>query len=388
MKNKLLQILSYVLVAFLASLVTFLICAKPNFQGNWAKLDEISYYIDKQYIGEADEKAMLDAAAAALVKGTGDRWSYYVPAEEVQAYNENMANAYVGVGITIQQREDGTGLDIIQVTQGGPAQEAGLLPGDILHAVEGKLVSDLGMDGAKEIIRGTAGTQVKLTVLREGQELSFSVTRRSIAAVVATGQLLEGNVGLVKIVNFNEGCTTQTVAVIQDLRKQGATSFIFDVRFNPGGYRHELVALLDYLLPEGILFRSEDYSGRTQVDKSGASSLGLPMVVLVNGESYSAAEFFAAALREYEAATVVGTQTCGKGYSQIYIPLSDGSGLNLSTAKYFTPKGVSLAEVGGLTPDTVVEVDDATFANIYYGLLKPEDDPQIQAALKQLTDKQ
>ncbi len=383
MKKKILTLLSYVLVACIASVVTFALFARPRFQGNWAKLDEISYMIDEYFVGQSSsQEQRVEAAAAALVNATGDRWSYYVSASEMQAYNENLNNAYVGIGVTIVDVEEG--FQVEKVTANGPAQRAGILPGDIICAVAGKRIADVGLETGKEMIRGEEGSKVVITVLREGQELTFTVMRQTIEVVVATGTLLEGNVGLVKIVNFNTGCAEKTIAVIEGLRAQGAESLIFDVRFNPGGYRHELVDLLDYLLPEGILFRSETYSGETQVDKSDARFLDMPMVVLVNGDSYSAAEFFAAALREYEAATVVGTQTCGKGYSQQAIPLSDGSALNLSTAKYFTPKGVSLAEVGGLVPDSVVEVDDVTYAAIYYETLDPMEDPQILEALEQL----
>ena len=153
------------------------------------------------------------------------------------------------------------------------------------------------------------------------------------------------------------------------------------MRNNPGGYKHELVRILDYLLPAGPLFRSEDYRGKVDVDESDAACLELPMAVLVNGDSYSAAEFFAAALSEYDAAIVVGEKTTGKGYFQSSFTLEDGSALNLSIGKYTTPNGVSLANVG-LTPDVTVEVDEETSFLIYAGTLDPAEDPQIQAAIE------
>jgi len=168
---------------------------------------------------------------------------------------------------------------------------------------------------------------------------------------------------------------------------QGATSLIFDVRYNPGGYAHEMVALLDYLLPEGDLFITEDYQGNRDVDTSDAKCLEMPMVVLVNGDSFSAAEFFACALRDYEWATVIGEKTVGKGYFQQSYMLSDGSAVSLSVGKYYTRSGINLAEAGGLTPDRVVEVDDETYTQIYYGNVEPKDDPQIQAAIKVLKTK-
>ena len=158
---------------------------------------------------------------------------------------------------------------------------------------------------------------------------------------------------------------------------------IFDIRFNHGGYKDEMVALLDYLLPEGPLFHSEDYRGHVEVDNSDAGYLDIPMAVVVNSYSYSAAELFAAAMMEYEAATIVGQQTYGKGYYQTVFHLDDGSAVNLSIGRYTTPRGVNLTGVG-ITPDIVVEVDDETNVAIYAGVLAPEDDPQIQAAVSAL----
>lgn len=382
--------LSYILVALVACAVTLFLCQGPwksqtqtGSDPNMQKLRELQDMIDEMYIGDADPDAMADAAAAAMVAATGDRWSYYIPAAEMQAYQESMNNAYVGVGITIVVTEDSTGFDIIDVTPGGPAEKAGILPRDVVVGVDGAAVAQLGIDEAKDRIRGEAGTLVKLTVLRKEQELTFEVERRAIKNPVAIAEMLDNNIGLITIKNFNTNCSSETIAAITQLRKQGAKALIFDVRFNPGGYRHELVALLDYLLPEGELFRSEYYTGKQDVDYSDASHLEMPMAVLVNSESYSAAEFFAAALREYEAATVVGQKTTGKGYFQQTMPLSDGSAVALSVGKYYTPKGISLADVG-LTPDVPVEVTDEIFAQLYYGMLEPQEDPQIQAAVAAL----
>ena len=170
--------------------------------------------------------------------------------------------------------------------------------------------------------------------------------------------------------------------------EQGATSLIFDVRYNPGGYVTELVKILDYILPEGDLFRSVNYAGKEKVDVSDADCIeGIPMAVLINGSSYSAAEFFAAALEEYGYAVIVGEPTTGKGYYQQTYELGDGSAVGLSVGKYFTPQGVSLAEAGGLIPDVVVEVDDETAQGIYAGTLDPAQDPQIEAAIEAMNGK-
>ena len=304
-------------------------------------------------------------------------------AEEYKAYQDTMSNSYVGVGITVQIRQDGQGIDILEVLSGSPAEKAGLKPGDRIIAVDDTSLTDGNAQEGSELIRGEEGTTVSLTVVRGEEQKTFTVERKRFQSIVATGEMLGNNIGLVTIENFDARCAEETIAAIESLKNQGATSLIFDVRNNPGGYKDELVEVLDYLLPEGEIFRTEDYRGEVETEQSDAACLDMPMAVLVNLNSYSAAEFFAAALDDYDAAVVVGEKTYGKGYFQTAIPLSDGSAVNLSIGKYFTPKGQSLAGVG-LTPEVEVIVDEETAASIYYGLLEPDEDPQIQAAVDAL----
>lgn len=379
MKDKLLRFLSYVVVAMLATAITLQMTMKTG----TGKLDRLENLIQERYIGEADGEAMEDAAAAAMVKATGDRWSYYIPASQYEAHKEQSENAYVGIGITIQQAEDGSGFLIVMVNQNGPAQEAGVQVNDLLIAVEDQDVREMTADQVRELIRGEAGTKVSLTVMRQGEHQTLAVERRRIESAVATGQMLTDGIGLVKISNFDERCASESIAAIQKLQQEGAKKIIFDVRNNPGGYAEELVKLLDYLLPEGDLFRSVSYDGTEKVDTSDADCLDMPMAVLINGSSYSAAEFFAAALQEYQAATIVGEPTVGKGVYQTTISLGDGSAVALSTGKYFTPKGNSLTDVG-VIPDVRVDVDEETAEKIYYGTLSYADDLQIQAAIQVL----
>lgn len=379
------KFLTYALTALLSCAVTlsavFFYVRNDN---EYSKLDQLQQIIDYYFVNDPNKGALEDAAADAMVQALGDRWSYYMTAEEYANYIQTMANAYVGIGATVQANAEGLGIDIIQVTKGGPAEEVGILAGDVIVSVNGQDVAGMDVNAVSAMVKGKEGTQVTITILRGQDTVDFTVTRRAIQTEVATGSMLAGNVGLVRIVNFDSRCFDETKAVIEELLNQGAESLIFDVRFNPGGYKSELVKILDYLLPEGEIFRSENYNGSVSVDKSDASCLEIPMAVLVNGDSYSAAEFFAAALGEYDWAVTVGTQTCGKGYFQNCFQLADGSAVNISTGKYYTPKGVSLAEVGGLVPDVVVEVEDDVLAGIYYGTLDPMEDPQILAALEAL----
>ena len=378
--KKLMKFMSYVLVAALASAVTFAAANVPR-EDN-AKLDELRALVDEKFIGEIDWAAAEDSAAAGMVAGLGDRWSYYMSAERYDSYLEQMNNAYVGVGITVTEREDGY-IDVVEVVKGGPAERAGIEAGDILTHADGIDLATLTMDESTGIIKGEEGTTVHLTIRRGEITWEMDVKREFFEVTVASGQMLTEDIGMVTIENFDGRCADETIDAIESLMDQGAKKLIFDVRNNPGGYKRELCAVLDYLLPEGPLFRSEYYDGTEQVDESDADCLDIPMAVLVNSESISAAEFFAAALDEYEAATLVGTQTIGKGYFQQTYRLSDGSAVGLSVGKYTTPNGVSLTDVG-ITPDVVVEVSEELFWQIYYGNVDWTGDPQVLAAVEVL----
>ena len=384
--KKLSQILSYVLVAALATVVTLTLTwpAETVVTPRQSKLDQLQALIEQCFIGEVDSTAIEDAAADAMVSALGDRWSYYIPAAQYGSYKEQMANAYVGIGITIQVKEENQGFVITQVNPNGPAFEAGFLAGDVIVGVEGTDVRGMVMDDVAAMVKGEEGTFVSITVEREGSPVTLSVERRKVLITVATGEMLEGNIGYVRITNFDSRCAEETIAIIDELLAEGAEALIFDVRNNPGGYARELVKVLDHLLPECEVFRTVDYAGTEDVDYSDENCIDpIPMAVLVNSESYSAAEFFAAALRDYEMAVIVGEKTCGKGYFQYTYPLNDGSAVGLSVGKYFTPKGENLAGIG-LTPDYPVEVDEDTFMKIYAEMLDPMEDPQILKALEVL----
>lgn len=372
-------VLSYVLVAALAVTGTLWVTSAIRQD---SKLDQLENLIEERFAEDTDRTAMEDAAADAMVRSLGDRWSYYIPAADYDAHMEQMNNAYVGIGITIV-KEENAGLRIRQVEPEGPAREAGLLPGDLITAIDGNDTADMTTTDARNLVRGEAGTTVVLTVLREEETLDFTVTRRKIETQVASGQMLVGNIGLVTIANFDARCAKETIAAVEDLMTQGAEGLIFDVRFNPGGYADEMVKVLDYLLPEGDLFRTVNYAGKEKVDRSDGDCIDLPMAVLISADSYSAAEFFAATLREYDAAITVGEKTVGKGYYQNTFLLSDGSAVGLSTGKFFTSQGNNLEGVG-IVPDVEVAVDQETAAAIYSGTLTPEEDPQLQAALEAL----
>ena len=349
------------------------------------KLQELigDYFIDDYDLAEL-EAAAADGAAAYMVEATGDRWSYYISADDMQAYTEQMNNAYVGIGVTILETEGG--VEIVSVTEGSPAEEAGIQVGDICTAVEGQATADLGIEGTKAVVRGEEGTFVSMTFRRGTEILDLSVERRSIVTPVAEWEMLENNIALIAIYNFDYHCAEQTFACMDEALAQGAEAFLFDVRFNGGGLKDEMVQILDALLPEGDIFRSGDYAGREEVDRSDAECMEIPVAVLVNEDSYSAAEFFAAALQECGVAQVVGVQTSGKGNFQYTLDLGDGSAVALSVGKYFTPSGKSLTDVG-VTPDVVMDLSYDDYTALYYGTLEHVDDEQLQAAWELLSDK-
>lgn len=318
---------------------------------------EIEKIIDDNYIGDADYNELYNAAAAAMVKSIGDKWSYFMNAEEYEAYKLSSSNEYSGIGVSVKVNSSGE-FEVFSVEESSPAANAGIAVGDIITAIDGEDVSDKTLEDVSLLIRSKVNKDFPMTLESGGDTKTVTVACEIIYKNPVSSRLLDGNIGYIKISNFEAGSSENTKKAIEQLLQTGATSFIFDVRNNPGGLLTELVDLLDYILPEGDLFISVDKSGKETVQTSDKVSLKNKMIVIVNGNSYSAAEFFAAALQEYNWATVVGEQTTGKARSQITLELSDGSAVHISTHKYLTPNRVDLAEVGGVTPDIAVAQDD------------------------------
>lgn len=341
---------------------------------------EAMVLINTQFVGEHDIGKAADQAMNTLIESLGDRWSYYMDADGYAAQQESRSNSYVGIGVTVTYPEEG-GMLIQAVTEGGPAEEAGLTAGEKIVAVDGtELTAENQREGAS-LIKGEEGTQVILTVESAGGERrEATVTRKTVEEHPAEGELLVDGTGLVTIKNFNSRCAQETIAAVEELVDQGAERLVFDVRNNGGGYVDELTKLLDYLLPEGDIFRSETKAGVKRVVTSDADCVDLPMAVLVNGNTYSAAELFAAELQEMDWGVIVGEPTFGKGFSQQTFPLLNGGAINISTARYYTGGGVCLIGTG-LTLDQKVTLTEEQSAALAAGALAPEDDPQLQAAL-------
>ena len=383
MKKKVLIVLSYVLVAALACGATlFFVSASTDYN----KLEDLENLILTSFAGDADKTKIEDAAADAMVNAMGDRWSYDIPAAVLPSFLENSENAYVGIGVTVQATDDNSGLMVIAVQPGGPAEEAGVQVGDVIIQVDGESAQDRTVSEISAMIKGEEGTVVSITVLRSGEGITMSMTRKRMETTVASSKLLNEHVGLVTIQNFDERCADETIAAIKALLNQGADMLLFDVRNNPGGYVDELTKVLDYLLPEGDLIRTVGTDGSDETVTSDASCVKVPMAVLINENTYSAAELFAADLSEYGAAKLFGQQTSGKGFYQYVFQFADGSAAGISVGRYYTGHGASLEGIG-LTPDETVKLDDESEALFYNGMLEPENDAQLQAALSYLMDK-
>ena len=339
--------------------------------------------VNTRFVGEYEKEKVLDSAMSGMISGLGDRWSYYLSPERYQAEQERRANSYVGIGVTVDYSSE-EGLTIQAVTEGGPAQEAGLTPGEIITAVDGQSIAGDKRYEATELIQGKENTAVILTLLgTDGESREAEVTRRSIETDPVAYEMLENGTGYIRVENFFRRSADQVKAAVEDLQSQGAKALVFDMRDNGGGYLDELIPMLDSLLPEGPIFRTRSRSGTEKIEESDAECVGLPMAVLVNGDTYSAAEIFAAELQEWGAAVVVGTPTSGKGYSQQLYPLFNGGAVGISTAEYFTGEGKSLVGTG-LTLDREYHLSQTDEARRQAGGLPLEEDGQLQAALELL----
>lgn len=350
----------------------------------YSKLKTVADIVEKHFVAEYDEKDAIETALAGYVAGLGDVWSAYYTAEQTASIEEDESNQYVGIGVTYSLSAENA-YEITAVSAGGPADQAGILPGDRLVSAAGVDVSTLSSsDDLASLVKGEIGTVVTIVVERDGQQLSFEITRNLIVTYSVTSRMLENNVGYIAIADFDSKVDDEFHTHLDALVEQGAKGFVLDVRNNPGGYLNVMVDMLDLLLPSGIVITTVDKAGNEMPLTSDNYMLDMPLVVLTNEYSVSAAEFFAAALQEYDVATVIGTKTSGKGYSQQTFKLNDGSSVHISTTRYYTPKGKSLAETG-VTPDVLVELSMEDLSNLLSGKLADKDDEQLQSALQNIS---
>ena len=323
----------------------------------YSSLQTIDSYIREHYYGDIDEELLSDGILKGYVSGLGDPYSRYLTAEEYQNELSEKSGALVGLGLTLTEDESGY-IRIVDIMDESPVLESGLSAGDIITFVDGNDVLLEGFEASMEALKGQEGTDITITVRRDGIDKDYRFTRRSLEIHTVEGEMLNDYVGYIKISSFKENTPQQFKDVLERLNSNGAKAFVFDVRDNGGGLVTALEECIDPLLPEGVVATAEYKDGHSEtLVYSDESELTLPMAVIVNENTASAAELFAAALRDFEKAQLVGVQTYGKGVMQVTSEFSDGGAVVLTVAEYKTSKSECYNEVG-LVPEYITENDD------------------------------
>lgn len=323
------------------------------------KLDFLKEVIDLKYLEKTDEKTLEENIYKGLLQGLNDPYSVYYTKDEYDALKEETSGSYCGIGALVSQNADTGVITAINVFKGSPAEKAGMKNGDIIFKVEDKEVTGEDLNNVVAKMKGEKDTKVKINVYRtsEKEYIDLEVTRDKVDVPTVEHKMLDKSkgIGYIQITQFEEVTYDQFKEALDDLKKRGMKSVIFDLRNNPGGLYDTVCEMLDDLLPEGTLVYTKDKDGNKQEKKSDANFLDMPMVVLQNENSASASEIFAGAIQDFGAGKIVGTQSFGKGIVQSIIPLSDGSAVKLTVEKYYTPKGVNI-HGKGITPDVKVEM--------------------------------
>lgn len=349
---------------------------------------EIKDVVEEQYIDEVSRQTLGDYAAAAMVSGLADKWSYYMSADEYKTYQLNSANEYSGIGMSIMKQDDGS-FQVVSVNADSPAGLAGLGAGDVITAVDGEDITSMSLDEARKLIRSKMNGKFTLGL---GRKNSIEVDCSSVYQSAVNYRLEKTEAGYVQILNFEAGSGDDAIAAVEDLLNQGAVALCIDLRGNPGGLDTECAKFLDYLLPNGTLFTETDKQGNEKVTTSDGMCIQLPMCVLVNAETFGEAEVCAAVLQEYQWATVLGEATTGKTRTQETIPLEDGSALRLSTGTYLTGNRTDISAKGGVVPDLILYNSDASATGTTDGTVgestgvgASSNDEQLMQALKLLS---
>lgn len=334
------------------------------------KLNAIDSVLESFYFGDVDDETAKDNIYKAYLSSYGDKYTMYYTADEYKALKESTNGKFYGIGAVCQLSGEG-GVLLVDVYDNGAGYQAGLRSGDRVVNVDGRDITGMELSSAVALIKGDKGTSVTLEVIRGTERLTFSAVRDAVEAKTVSYTLLDNNIGYLSISQFEEVTTNQFKAAVEDLQSQGMKGLVIDIRNNPGGLLDTVVGMLKYMLPDGLIVYTEDKQGnRKEYKGQDNDEFNLPLAVIVNGNSASASEIFAGAIQDYGKGTIIGTQTYGKGIVQTVKPLTDGSAIKFTIAKYFTPKGQDI-HGKGVTPDMVVEYD--TDADV---------DTQLDAAIK------
>ena len=343
-------------------------------------------YLDKYYVEDFDESLVEEMLYSGMVAGVGDRYTYYMPKENLDQYMENANGNFDGVGIEVYLNQENE-VVISHVMEGQPAEEAGLKEGDVIVGVDGEDMRGKMVSDAAAKIRGKAGTEVTIEVLRKSVDktLEFTMERRVVAVESVKSRMMQGNIGYISISGFKENTYDQFKTALDGLQEQGMKGLVLDIRNNPGGLVKSVYQIGEELLPEGTMVYTLDKKEKRNDLKCDAEYLDIPLVVLVNENSASAAEILSGAVKDTERGVLVGAQTFGKGLVQRLFTLPDGSGLNVTIQKYYTPNGTSIHGVG-VAPDVTVELPEA-YQNTSLGMIPEGQDSQLQKALEVMSEK-
>ncbi len=351
-----------------------------------SKLELLELLIDEYYMNEVTTEELRIGAYKGLLEGLGDPYSCYYTAEEYADLMESSSGTYCGIGAVVQQNAKTMLITIVKPYVDAPAYKAGMLPGDIIYMVDGVDVTGMEIDSVVAMMKGEAGTIVKVTVVRDGETepIELTITRDVIEVETIEYEMLANKIGYILISQFDEVTPKQFKDAIEQLEVDGMKGLIIDVRDNPGGLLTAVVDMLDYVLPKGLIVYTEDkYGNKEEFKGKDNHEVELPIVVMINGNSASAAEIFAAAMQDYEKATLVGTTSFGKGIVQSIIPLTDGTAVKLTVSRYFTPNGVCIHGTG-VIPDVEVDLAEELKQKV---VIEHEEDNQLAEAIKVLKKK-
>jgi len=321
------------------------------------KINELAGYIHLYFYEDVDSEKLADGLYSGLLEGLDDKYSDYYNAQEYQDLQISATQEYYGIGAGLSQDKDTMQVTITHVYEGSPAESSGLLEGDIIVMVEDIEAVSMELSELVTYIRGEEGSSVHLQIYREGESdyLEFDVTRANIDLPTVEYKMLQGNKGYIHITEFGSPTVEQFENALKQLQSQGMEAMILDVRDNPGGMVTSVTKILDDILPEGVVVYTQDkYGSKQEFTSEGDTHLEYPLAVLMNGNSASASEILAGAIRDFDYGTLIGTTTYGKGIVQTIYPLNDGDAVKLTTAKYYTPKGENIHGTG-IAPD--VELD-------------------------------
>lgn len=356
------------------------------------KINAVNTFLEKEYLYDFDNSEMNENAVKAYVESLNEPYTHYYPAPEFLSYIGNIQEGYVGIGVVVGINSDNL-IEVISAVEDGPAFNMGIMPGDILKAVDGVEYDGNGMTEAVNAIRiGKEGTTVDLTILRNDEEISVSIERKTIHSESVKSEMLEKDIGYMRITGFNMPSETDEKSThtefkehIAKLQDGGMKKLIIDLRDNPGGILTEVCDIADDLLPEGVITYIEDKNGERKYYNSDANSIDIPLVVLINGNSASASEVLTGALKDYGKAVIVGETSYGKGIVQNVYSFSDGSGISMTSAKYYTPNGICIHDKG-IEPDVKIDAGEE-YKNSYITLTEHEKDIQLQKALEIIREK-